>query len=183
MPSRHFCRNRKRDSFEEDRDICCALPEMDNTLNNWTLHSQNLGKMLRNYKRQYRNLPSDHRRELGHFFNTMSVVLDTIGSMTNNSILHSVQFDNNKECLPASLTGGRMDNAPQPKIPPTDINLSRYMAFFPNYQLDNGNVLKPNPTFGVAIFSSPFAPHTTPFRTQCPHFKTHVIFLMKHVIM
>ena len=32
-----------------------------------------------------------------------------------------------------------MDNAPQPKIPPTDINLLRYVAFFPNYQLDNGN--------------------------------------------
>ena len=126
---------------------------MDNTLCNWTLHSQNLGKMLRNYKRQYQNLPSDHCRELGHFFNTTSAVLDTIGSMTENSILHSVQFDN-KERLPTStLTGGGMDSAPQPKIPPTDINLLRYVAFFPDYQLDNGNVLKPNPTFGVSIFS------------------------------
>ena len=77
--------------------------------------------------------------------------------MTENSILHSVQFfDNNKE---PTLTGGGMDNAPQPKIPPTDINLSRYMAFFPNYQLDNGNVLKPNPTFGVAIFLSNYPPY------------------------
>ena len=133
VPSRWFTRKRKRmswDSFEEDRNIHHALPEIDNTLNNWTLHGQNLGKMLRNYKRQYRNLPSDHHRELGHFFNTMSAVLDTIGSMTENSILRSVQFDNNnKECRPTCLTGGRMDNAPQPKIPPTDINLSRYVAF------------------------------------------------------
>ena len=60
VPSRHFCRKRKRDSFEEDRNIHRALPKMDNPLSNWTLHGQNLGKMLRNYKRQYRNLPSDH---------------------------------------------------------------------------------------------------------------------------
>ena len=87
-------------------------------------------------------------------------MLDTIGSMTENSILRSVQFDNNKERLPTStLTGGGMDNAPQPKIPPTDINLSRYVAFFPDYQLNNGNVLKPNPTFGAAIFSSDYPPY------------------------
>ena len=115
--------------------------------------------MLRSYKRQYQNLPSDHHRELGHFFNTMSAVLDTIGSMTENSILCSIRFDNNKEPTSTILTGGRMDNAPQLKIPPTDINLSRYMAFFPDYQLDNGNVLKPNPTFGAAIFSSDYPPH------------------------
>ena len=130
---------------------------MDNTLSNWTLHVQNLGKMLRNYKRQYRNLPSDHCRELGHFFNTTSAVLDTISSMTENSILCSVQFDNNKEPTSTTLTGDRMDNAPQPKIPPTDINLSKYVAFFPDYQLDNGNVLKPNPTFGAAIFLPDYA--------------------------
>ena len=52
-----------------------------------------------------------------------------------------------------------MDNAPQPKIPPTDINLLRYVAFFPDYQLDNGNVLKPNPTFGAAIFSPDYPPY------------------------
>ena len=87
-------------------------------------------------------------------------MLDTIGSMTENSILHSIQFDNNKERLPTStLTGGRMDNAPQPKIPPTNINLSIYMAFFPDYQLDNVNVLKPNPTFGAAIFSPDYPPY------------------------
>ena len=52
-----------------------------------------------------------------------------------------------------------MDNAPQPKIPPTDIILWRYVAFFSDYQLDNGNVLKPNPTFGVAIFSLNYPPY------------------------
>ena len=95
--------------------------------------------MLKNYKRQYRHLPPDHRRELGQFFNTTSAVLDTIGSMTENSILRSVQFN-----CPPGLSGGGADNAPQPTLPPTEYNLSRYVAFFPDYQLDNGNVLAPN---------------------------------------
>ena len=65
-------------------------------------------------------------------------MLDTIGSIVENAILQSVQFDGGHDC---GLTGGGMDNAPQPKLPPTKYNLSRYVAFFPDYQLDNGNVL------------------------------------------
>ena len=67
-------------------------------------------------------------------------MLDTIGSMTENAILQLVQFDggNNHD---GGLTGRGMDNAPQPKLPPTKYNLSRYVAFFPDYQLDNGNML------------------------------------------
>ena len=57
-----------------------------------------------------------------------------------NGILRSVQFDGGSK-HDSGLTGGGMDNAPQPKLPPTKYNLSRYMAFFPDYQLDNGNVL------------------------------------------
>ena len=68
--------------FEDDRNIRRAMPEMDNTLSNWTLHGQNLGVMLKDYKRQYRDMAPGHRRELGHFFNTTSAVLDMIGSMT-----------------------------------------------------------------------------------------------------
>ena len=147
-------REKIRDAIDDDRIIRQAMPEMDNTLSNWTLHGQNLGKMLRNYKRPYRDLPRGHRRELGHFFNTTSAVLDTIGSMTENSILRSVQF---KRKPP--LIGGSYDNALQPKLPPTDINLSRYVAFLPDYQLDNGHVLEPNPTFGSAIFSSNYPPY------------------------
>ena len=66
------------------------MPEMDNTLSNWTLHGQNLGVMLKNYKRKYRDMAPDHHRELGHFFNTTSAVLNMIGSMTENSILCSI---------------------------------------------------------------------------------------------
>ena len=79
--------------FEEERNIQRAMPEMEGTLGNWTLHGKNLETMLKNYKRQYRHLPPNHRRELGQFFNTTSTVLDTIGSMTENAILRSVQFD------------------------------------------------------------------------------------------
>ena len=73
--------------FEEERNIQRAIPEMEGTLGNWKLHGQNLGTMLKNYKRQYRHLPPNHRRELGQFFNTTSTVLDTIGGMTENAIL------------------------------------------------------------------------------------------------
>ena len=146
---------KRRNSFEEDRHIRRALPEMHSMLSNWTLHGQNLGKMLRNYRRQYRQLSSDHCRELGQFFNTTSAVLDMIGSMTENSILQSVKFDkeDNKR-----LFGSGIDNAPQLKLPPTDINISRYVAFFPDYQLDNGHIVKPNPTLGSAIFSMDYPP-------------------------
>ena len=97
-----------RDVLDDERNIQRAMPKMDSTLSNWTLHGQNLGKMLRNYKRQYRDLSPDQHRELGHFFNTTSAVLDTIGSMTENSVLCSVQF-NKKQSTP--LTGGGYDNA------------------------------------------------------------------------
>ena len=130
--------------FEEERNIRRAMPEMEGTLGNWRLHGQNLGTMLKNYKRQYRHLPPNHRRELSQFFNTTSTVLDTIGSMTENAILRSVQFEGNNHDGGGGLTGGGMDNAPQPKLPPTKYNLSRYVAFFPDYQLDNGNVLRTN---------------------------------------
>ena len=116
------------------------MPEMEGTLGNWTLHGQNLGTMLKNYERQYRHLPPNHRRELGQFFNTTSTVLDTIGSMTENAILQSVQFEGGGN-HDGGLTGGVMDNTPQPKLAPTKYNLLRYMAFFLDYQLDNGNVL------------------------------------------
>ena len=49
-----------------------------------------------------------------------------------------------------------MDNAPQPKLPPTKYNLSRYVAFFPDYQLDNGNVLRTNDDAADEIFSTDY---------------------------
>ena len=123
------CNNNASYKFEEERNIRRAMPEMEGMLRNWMLHGQNLGTMLKNYKRQYRHLPPSHRRELGQFFNTTSTVLDTIGSMTENAILRFVQFEGNNHDG-SGLTGRGMDNAPQPKLPPTKYNLSRYVAFF-----------------------------------------------------
>ena len=86
-------------------------------------------------------------------------MLDTIGSMTENAILRLVQFEGSNRDG-GGLTGGEMDNAPQPKLPPTKYNLSRYVAFFPDYQLDNGNVLRTNDDAADEIFSTdyPLAP-------------------------
>ena len=54
-------RRKKKIRIDDDRIIRRAMPEMDTTLSttlsNWTLHGQNLGKMLQNYKRQYKDLP------------------------------------------------------------------------------------------------------------------------------
>ena len=80
-------RNDASYKFEEERNIQRAMPEMEGMPGNWTLHGQNLRTMLKNYKRQYRHLPPNHRRELGQFFSTTSTVLDTIGSMMENAIL------------------------------------------------------------------------------------------------
>ena len=152
-PQRKRC-NDALYKFEEERNIRRAMPEMEGTLGNWTLHGQNLRTMLKNYNRQYRHLPPNHRRELGQFFNTTLTVLETIGSMAENAILQSVQFDGGHD---GGLTGGGMDNAPQPKLPPTKYNLSRYVAFFPDYQLDNGNVLRTNDDVDD-IFSTDYPP-------------------------
>ena len=50
-----------------------------------------------------------------------------------------------------------MDNAPQPKLPLKKYNLSRYVAFFPDYQLDNGNMLQTT-NDDVDIFSTDYSP-------------------------
>ena len=157
-PRKRQCRNDASYKFEEERNIRHAMPEMEGTLGNWMLHGQNLGTMLKNYKRQYRHLPPNHRRELGQFFNATSTVLDTIGSMMENAILRLVQFEGNNRDG-GGLTGGGMNNAPQPKLPLTKYNLSRYVAFFPDYQLGNGNVLRTNDD-ADEIFSTdyPLAP-------------------------
>ena len=127
------------------------------------LHSENSGGMLKNYRQQYSDLRADQRRELGHFFNTVSTVFDTIGSMTENPILRSVKFNKDElsslSSSPNDLVGGGIKNKPPVKLPPIDINLSHYFTVFPDYQLDNGHVLQPNPSLGAAIFSSDYPPY------------------------
>ena len=148
-----------------ERELRRALPEMNNTLSNWTLHGQNLGNMLRNYRQLYRHLRADQWKELGHFFNTASNVFDTIGSMTENAILRSVKYDDDdggggEGIRRGDIMAGGINNKPPVKLTPADANLSRYSTMFPSYQMDNGKVLQPNPTFGNTIFS--VTTHPTP---------------------
>ena len=82
---------------------------MNNTLSNWTLHSQNLGDMLRNYRQQYRHLRADQWKELGHFFNTASNMLDTIGRMTESAILRLVKYNDDDDNGGGGM-GGRQSN-------------------------------------------------------------------------
>ena len=104
-----------------------AFPEMLTTLSNWTLHGQNLGSMLSNYCRQHRNMKKGQRRELAHFFYMASNILDMIGSMTENTILRSVEFDKGGR---VNLNGGGLNNKPPPALFLTRENLSRYAAIF-----------------------------------------------------
>ena len=137
---------------------------MNSTLSNWTLHGQNLGGMLRNYKKQYHNLRQSQRRELCHFFNTASAVLDTIGSMTENSILRLVKFGGDEPSK--SLVGQGMDNVPPAPLPPTNHNISRYVAFFPEYQLDRGHILEPDAPPDNDIFTLNYPPYPDSVKLQ-----------------
>ena len=44
----------------DERQLHRALPEMSNTLSNWTLHGQNMGSMLDNYRIQCRNMKKNN---------------------------------------------------------------------------------------------------------------------------
>ena len=80
------------EEFLSERSLRRALPEMSQTLRNWTMHGQNLGHMVDEYKRKSRTMPIKDRLRIGNFSNTASSVLDTIGNMTENTILNSIQF-------------------------------------------------------------------------------------------
>ena len=134
----------------DKRELRQALPEMSATLENWTLHGQNLGSMLDNYRLQYRNMGKRQRRELGHFFNMASNVLDTISSMTENTILKSVKFGRDE-----LVGGGAINNKPPIPLLPTEENLSRYIVIFPGYSIDKGNVLRVD-TVGRNLFTSEY---------------------------
>ena len=98
------------------------------------------------------------RHELAHFFNTTSNILDTIGSMTENMILRSVEFNK------AELKGGGvfgndkkgLNNKPPPALFLNAENLLCYTAIFPGHSLDNGHVLAIEPNVGEKLFTSEY---------------------------
>ena len=147
--------SRDNSNTVDEREHTCALPEMNNTLSYWTLHGQNLGSMLENYRAQRRNMKKKRQSELAHFFNTTSNILDTIGSMTENTILRSVKFDKD-------LVGGSMEkkkpisNKPPVPLFLTKENLSRSAAVFPGYSIDQGNVLDIGKHMSDKLFSADY---------------------------
>ena len=106
------------EEFLSERSLRKALPEISQTLSNWTVHGQNLGHMVDEYKRKSQTMPVKKRLQIGNFFNTASNVLDTIGSMTENAILNSVQFVKGGGRLRGGSsierTGSDMSNPPPP---------------------------------------------------------------------
>ena len=80
------------DDYASERSLRKALPDIGQIMRNWTVHGQNLGDIVDSYKRQSRTMPIKKRLKIGNFSNTASNVLDTIGSMTENTIINSVQF-------------------------------------------------------------------------------------------
>ena len=126
----------EEEEIPDERKLRRAFPTslMSTTLSNWMLHGQNLGSMLSNYCRQCRNMKKGQRCELAYFFNTASNILDTIGSMTENTILRPVEFDKGGH---VNLKGGGLNN----KLPPALKNLSRYTAIFPGPSFNVGHVL------------------------------------------
>ena len=129
-----------------------VLPEMSATLRNWTLHGQNLGSMLDNYRLQYGDMGKRQRRELGHLCNMASNVLYTISSMTEYTILKSVKFDRDE------LVGGGakvINNKPPIPLLPMEENLLRYTVIFRDYSIDKGNILRVD-TIGRNLFTSEY---------------------------
>ena len=57
--------------------------------------------------------------------------------MTENTILKSVKFDRDE-----LVGGGAINNKPPIPLLATEENLSRYMAIFPDYSIDKGNILR-----------------------------------------
>ena len=129
--------NNKMGSCKEDdsigeRKLRKALPEMTRTLKNSTVYGQCLGDMVECYRRNNRDYTPKQKSEIGHFFNTASNIPDTIGSMTEGSILRSVEFPSRRQG--GSLTGSRhtqIGNRPEAKLFPTRDNLLKYTAIYP----------------------------------------------------
>ena len=148
------------DEFLNERSLRKALPDITQTLSNWTVHGQNLGHMADSYKKKSRTMPIKKRLQIGNFFNTASNVLDTIGSMTENTILNSVQFVKGGKGIMGSSSIERSDtdlsNHPPINLPPTPLNMTRYSAKYTSQGPLNRNVLVPGETYNELMYSGRF---------------------------
>ena len=149
------------EEFLSEQSLRKALPEISQTLSNWTVHGQNLGHMVDEYKRKSRTMPVKKRLQIGNFFNTASNVLDTIGSMTENTILNSIQFVKGGGLRGGSSierTGSDMSNPPPIHLAPTPLNMTRYSAW---YKDRDRNVVIPPETYSKLMYSGNFPVYPT----------------------
>ena len=154
--------------YMSERSLRKALPDISQIMRNWTVHGQNLGDVVDSYVRNSRTMPIKKRLKIGNFLNTASNVLDTIGSMTENTIINSVQF---RRGGGRSLRGGggiighqgtHSQNYPPSVLlkglPATEDNVSRYTARYVDRSIDR-NVIVPGETFNEIMYSGQFPVH------------------------
>ena len=152
--------------YMSERSLRKALPDISQIMRNWTVHGQNLGDVVDSYVRNSRTMPIKKRLKIGNFLNTASNVLDTIGSMTENTIINSVQFRR------GGVRGGgggiighqgtHSQNYPPSvllkDLPATEDNVSRYTARYVDRSIDR-NVIVPGETFNEIMYSGQFPVH------------------------
>ena len=153
--------------YMSERSLRKALPDISQIMRNWTVHGQNLGDVVDSYVKHSRTMPIKKRLKIGNFLNTASNVLDTIGSMTENTIINSVQF---RRGGGRSLRGGGIighqgthsQNYPPSvllkDLPATEDNVSRYTARYVDRSIDR-NVIVPGETFNEIMYSGQFPVH------------------------
>ena len=151
------------DDYASERSLRKALPDIGQIMRNWTVHGQNLGDIVDSYKRQSRTMPIKKRLKIGNFLNTASNVLDTIGSMTENTIINSIQFPQHSV---VSGGGGMIghEGTHSPNYPPSVLlkdlpanrdNVSRYTAQYVDKTVDR-NAFVPGEMFHELMYSGHF---------------------------
>ena len=152
------------EEFFSERNLRRALPEISQTLRNWTMHGQNLGHMVDEYKRKSRTMPVKDLLRIGNFFNTASSVLDMIGSMTENTILNSIQFIKGGGGLRGGSsierTGTDMSNPPPIQFAPTPLNMTHYSARYEDRSSDR-NIIILGQTYNQLMYSGDFPVYPT----------------------
>ena len=151
--------------YMSERSLRKALPDISQIMRNWTVHGQNLGDVVDSYVRNSRTMPIKKRLKIGNFLNTASNVLDTIGSMTENTIINSVQFRRGGVRGGGGIIGHQgthSQNYPPSvllkDLPATEDNVSRYMARYVDRSIDR-NVIVPGETFNEIMYSGQFPVH------------------------
>ena len=151
--------------YASERSLRKALPDISQIMRNWTVHGQNLGDVVDSYVRHSRTMPIKKRLKIGNFLNTASNVLDTIGSMTENTIMNSVQFRRGGALRGGGIIGHQgthSQNYPPSvllkDLPATEDNVSRYAARYVDRSIDR-NVIVLGETFNEIMYSGQFPVH------------------------